>query len=334
MVRLYDVTLRDGNHALRHGLEAQFVMKYCSLADESGVWAIEVGHGNGLGASSYLVGKSRFSDYELLSAARNSITNAKLAVHSIPGFSTIRKDLRPALNLGVEVFRVASHVTEASVSASHIDFLKSEGVIVQGVLMMSHMIDISGLVNQSKLLEKYGADAVVLMDSAGFFDPMQIRERVERLRQEVSIDIGVHAHNNLGVGVANALAAMETGAKILDGATMALGAGAGNAQLEAVVSHLNRANESSYNLTHFLQMSDLVAAAHQEFLPLITGSSIASGKVGAFSGYAPLVRDLAVEFSLEIYDLWRAVGERKLVAGQETQLREIAIRLKESQSFE
>jgi 4-hydroxy 2-oxovalerate aldolase len=327
MTKLYDVTLRDGNHALRHGLELQFVTKYCSLADKSGVWAIEVGHGNGLGASSYLVGKSRYSDFELLSAARNSIKNSKLAVHSIPGFSTIRKDLR-------EVFRVASHVTEANVSATHINFLKSEGVIVHGVLMMSHMIDVLGLIDQCKLLEKYGVDAVVLMDSAGSFDPMQIRKRVESLRQEVAIDIGVHAHNNLSVGVANALAAMETGAEILDGATMALGAGAGNAQLEAIAFHLNRANEGNYNLTHFLRMSDLVATAHRQSLPLINGSSIASGNVGAFSGYAPLVKDLAMEFSLEIYDLWLAIGEKKLVAGQESQLREIAMTLKESKSFE
>ena len=85
VTHLYDVTLRDGNHALRHTLSSEFVRSYCEQADKSGVWAVEVGHGNGLGASSYLVGKSVESDEALLSAARDSLKNTKLAVHSIPG---------------------------------------------------------------------------------------------------------------------------------------------------------------------------------------------------------------------------------------------------------
>jgi 4-hydroxy 2-oxovalerate aldolase len=79
----------------------------------------------------------------------------------------------------VDVFRVASHVSEANVSAQHIEFLKSRGVNVQGVLMMSHMASTTELLNQCKLLESYGADAIVLMDSAGHFDPNQVRKRIE-----------------------------------------------------------------------------------------------------------------------------------------------------------
>ena len=66
MIKLYDVTLRDGNHALRHSLTKEFVKDYCAIAEESGLWAVEVGHGNGLGASSYLVGKSLEDDKNLL----------------------------------------------------------------------------------------------------------------------------------------------------------------------------------------------------------------------------------------------------------------------------
>ncbi len=91
--KLYDVTLRDGNHAVRHTLSSSFVSEYCKKADESGVWAVEVGHGNGLGASSYLVGKSAESDETLLKAAKDSLQKTKLAVHVIPGFATIKRDL-------------------------------------------------------------------------------------------------------------------------------------------------------------------------------------------------------------------------------------------------
>jgi 4-hydroxy 2-oxovalerate aldolase len=334
MTKLYDVTLRDGNHALRHNLETQFVTKYCALANNSGVWAVEVGHGNGLGASSYLVGKSKFSDFELLSAAREQLTNTKLAVHSMPGFSTIKKDLSPALNLGVDVFRVASHVTEANISAPHIEFLKNQNAIVQGVLMMSHMASPSELVKQCKLLQGFGVDAIVLMDSAGYFDPSHVQERIKLIEREIEVEIGIHAHNNLGVGVANALKAKEYGATFLDGASMALGAGAGNAQLEIIVAHLSRESPEVFNLSKFMRMSDLVATVYKSNLPSTASTSVASGIAGAFSGYAPFVELLAAEFSLDAYKLWVEVGRRKLVAGQESQLREIAMEVKEKEAIE
>lgn len=334
MTRLYDVTLRDGNHALRHGLDTNFVREYCTLANNSGIWAIEVGHGNGLGASSYLVGQSKHSDFELLSTARDSLTNVKLAVHSIPGFSTIKKDLIPAINIGVEIFRIASHVTEANVSARHIEFLKNQGVVVQGVLMMSHMATTSELVEQCCLLESYGVDAVILMDSAGYFDPKQIQERFNALSEVLEVETGIHAHNNLGVGVANALKAREHGAKIVDGASMALGAGAGNAQLESIVAHLGRESFQNLELSRFLQMSDFVAQEYFAYLPSTTSRSVASGVAGAFSGYAPQVEALAEELNLNVFDLWTEIGKRRLVAGQETQLREIALELVEIKSVE
>jgi 4-hydroxy 2-oxovalerate aldolase len=174
--RLYDVTLRDGNHALRHTLSSKFVSSYCEKADQSGIWAVEVGHGNGLGASSFLVGKSVESDIALLQAARESLKKTKLAVHSIPGFATIKRDLIPAIDFGVDIFRVATHVSEADVSQKHIEYLSNKNVIVHGVLMMSHMIDINGLVAQAKLMKNYGASAVVLMDSAGFFIPKEFQQ--------------------------------------------------------------------------------------------------------------------------------------------------------------
>ena len=332
-IHLYDVTLRDGNHALRHQLDPKFIEEYCIRADNSGVWAVEVGHGNGLGASSFLVGKSKNSDLELLSSAREILSKTKLAAHSIPGFSTIKKDLIPAINIGVDVFRVASHVTEANISGTHIEFLKNNDVIVQGVLMMSHMASISELIDQCKLLSNFGADAVILMDSAGNLDPTQVKERFEALRNEISIPMGMHAHNNLGVGIANALAARDAGAVYLDGATMALGAGAGNAHLESLAVHENRRNPEAYDLRTFFDLSDLVRESHAEFLPRNSSSSLASGDAGVFSGYAPMVAELSRVYDLDSYELWREIGRRNLVAGQESLLLEIAMEIKENEAI-
>jgi 4-hydroxy 2-oxovalerate aldolase len=322
--RLYDVTLRDGNHALRHTLSSAFVAEYCRNADESGVWAVEVGHGNGLGASSYLVGKSVESDTALLQAARESLKHAKLAVHTIPGFATIKRDLIPALDLGVEIFRVATHVTEADVSQKHIEFLSNKEVVVHGVLMMSHMTDISGLIAQAKLMKKFGASAVILMDSAGYFTPIDVIQRVSALKNEIDIEVGFHAHNNLGLGVGNALSAVQQGASLIDGASMGLGAGAGNAQLENIVAAGTRESIFDSEIFQFLQMSKLVEDSYPDNLPRTSSSSTQSGLAGVFSGYAPQVRAISEELGLDSGTLWKEMASRKLVAGQESMIREIA----------
>ena len=322
--KLYDVTLRDGNHALRHTLDVKFVEEYCKRADTSGVWAVEVGHGNGLGASSHLVGKSTESDQDLLEAARSNLHSTKLAVHSIPGFATITRDIKPAVSIGVDIFRVATHVTEADVSQKHIEFLAENEIEVHGVLMMSHMIDLVGLVKQVSLMKKYGASAVILMDSAGFFIPKDVSQRISAIRDSMDIEVGFHAHNNLGLGVGNALAAIGEGATVIDGASMGLGAGAGNAQLENIVAAGNREWKPDSDIFNFLQMSKLVEDSYPAYLPRTTSSSTQSGYAGVFSGYAPQVRAISEEIGLDSNFLWREMAKRKLVAGQESMIREIA----------
>jgi 4-hydroxy 2-oxovalerate aldolase len=322
--RLYDVTLRDGNHALRHTLTAKFVQDYCKRADASGVWAIEVGHGNGLGASSHLVGKSSESDHDLLEAARAHLTSAKLAVHSIPGFATINRDIKPAMKIGVDIFRIATHVTEADTSQKHIEYLANNNVEVQGVLMMSHMIDLAGLIRQVSLMKQYGANAVILMDSAGYFIPADVSRRISAIRNATDIEVGFHAHNNLGLGVGNALAAISEGATVIDGASMGLGAGAGNAQLENIVAAGNREETIDSEIYNFLQMSKLVEDSYPDKLPRTTSSSTQSGLAGVFSGYAPQVQAISEELGLDTHSLWREMANRKLVAGQESMIREIA----------
>jgi 4-hydroxy 2-oxovalerate aldolase len=322
--KFYDVTLRDGNHALRHSLSPKFIFEYCKIADEADIWAVEVGHGNGIGASSYLVGKSKFSDEDMLTVARESLKNTKLAVHSIPGFSTINKDLIPAVQLGVDIFRIATHVTEADISQKQIEFLVNKEKIVQGVLMMSHMIDLRGLVNQVEKMVSYGVSAVILMDSAGFFSPNDVTNRVQLLKDNFGVEIGFHAHNNLGVAISNALAAAESGASILDGASMGLGAGAGNAQLENIVINYNRVSGIDMSPSRFLELSTLVENSFKDKLPSVNSSSIQSGIAGVFSGYAPQVKEISNELGLDVQTLWNELGKRKLVAGQESMIREIA----------
>ena len=320
-----DPTLRDGNHAIRHELDVEQIAAYCKAADAAGVAIVEVGHGNGLGASSLQLGESKTPDHIALATARKNLTKSKLGVHVIPGFAIIERDLKPALDMGVDVVRVASHCTEADICERHISFSRSMGVEVWGCLMMSHMISPALLLEQARKMESYGAEGVVFMDSSGHYLPDDVRQRVELLVSELSIAVGFHAHNNLGLAIANSIAAAEAGASLLDGCARGFGAGAGNAPIEVLVAVLERLGYvTGIDLYKILDAADLAEQLLMKEIPVIRSVSVVSGMAGVFSGFMKPVTRIAKEFNIDPRDVFFELGRRKIVAGQEDIILEVA----------
>jgi len=328
-ILINDSTLRDGNHAVSHQINPDQIAAYCLAADTAKVPIIEIGHGNGLGASSLQIGLSRASDRVILETARNSVKNSKLSVHVIPGFATIERDLKPAIEIGVDVFRVASHCTEANITERHISFCRDNGKSVFGVLMMSHMADKDVLLQEAQKMQNYGAEAVIIMDSAGNYLPNDVVEKIGLLAQNLNVPVGFHAHNNLAMGVANSLAAVESGAQLLDASARSFGAGAGNAQLEVLVAVLERLGfETGIDLYKILETADLAEAKLLKQLPTISSTSIVSGLAGVFSGFLSPVNRVASEFGVDPRDVFFELGRRQVVAGQEDVIIEVAKELK------
>src|SRR3989339_870522 len=225
---LFDSTLRDGSHAIKHQLSADNITDYCRAVDEAGLYTVIVGHGNGLGASSLQVGLTALSYEKMLSTARQQLKHTRLGVFLIPGFGTIKDNLGPAIDLGVDLVCVASHCTEADVTGQHIDCVRKRGKEAFGVLMMIHRASKEILLQEAKKMQDYGAMGILLMDSAGASDPNMVRTMVKYLTKNLNIPVGFHAHNNLGLAVCNSLTAINAGAKIVDGTLRGFGAGAGN----------------------------------------------------------------------------------------------------------
>lgn len=324
-IRISDPTLRDGNHAIGHQLSAENIAAYCKAADAAGVSIVEVGHGNGLGASSLQLGEARTSDHVALATARENLTRSKLGIHVIPGFATIERDLKPALALGVDVVRVASHCSEADICERHIGFSRSEGVEVWGCLMMSHMISPVMLLEQARKMESYGAEGVVFMDSSGHFIPNDVRVRVETLVNGLGIAVGFHGHNNLGLAIANSVAAADAGATLIDGCARGFGAGAGNSQLEVLVAVLERLKyNTGIDLYKMLDSADLAEQVLMKEIPTIKSVSVVSGMAGVFSGFMKPVARIAKEFDVDPRDIFFELGRRKIVAGQEDIILEVA----------
>ncbi len=324
-ILICDPSLRDGNHAVAHQLSQDQVRAYCQVADRAGIPIVEVGHGNGLGASSLQVGLARTPDPVMLKTAREALRTSKLGIHVIPGFATIERDLKPAIDYGVDVFRIASHCTEADITERHIRFCRNQGKNVFGVLMMSHMADVATLCDEARKMEGYGAEAIVIMDSAGYYLPEDVTERIGALCAGLGIPVGFHGHNNLGMAVANSVAAIRAGASILDACARGFGAGAGNTQIEALVAVLERMNiPTGIDLYALLDAADLAEKELMKEVPSIKSISIVSGLSGVFSGFARPVQRIALETGVDARDIFFELGRRKVVAGQEDLIIEVA----------
>jgi 4-hydroxy 2-oxovalerate aldolase len=325
-ILISDPTLRDGNHAVSHQLSAKQVAAYCEAANNAGVPIVEVGHGNGLGASSLQVGESLESDEVLLTTARKHLSKSKLGIHVIPGFATIQRDLRMAIEWGVDVIRVASHCTEADITQRHIGYSREKGKETYGVLMMTHMASPELLVEEAQKMELYGAEGIIIMDSAGAYLPSDVSERIAALVDGLAIPVGFHGHNNLGMGIANSIAAVEAGATMLDGTARGFGAGAGNAQLEVLIAVLEKMGYSTgVNLYKILDAADIAEREIMPVVPVIKSESVVSGLAGVFSGFSKHVNRIAKEYNVDQRDVYFELGRRKVVAGQEDLIIEVVL---------
>jgi 4-hydroxy 2-oxovalerate aldolase len=327
-IRFFDATLRDGSHAIRHQLTKEIIQSYCKSMDSSGVYTIIVGHGNGLGASSLQVGLSLLSDADIISAARENLLHAKLGVYLIPGFGTIYDDIIPAMENGVELFKIGCHCTEADTTRQHIEFVREHNKEAYGILMMYHMASPEKILEEARKMQSYGAHGVILMDSAGASTPEMVKKTISLLYDNLNINIGFHPHNNLGLAIANAYIAIEEGASIIDGTTRGFGAGAGNCQLEALAALLEKCGHKlDLNLYRLFDTSENII---KPLLPENTGlsdSSIVSGMAGVFSAFKTPVQIAAKEFDVDPRDIFVELGRRRVVGGQEDMIIEVAKKL-------
>ncbi len=326
-IKLVDVTLRDGSHAVGHSFTREQVARIAGALDRSGVEIIEVTHGDGLGGSSVNYGFSAVSDMELIEAAAGVIRKAKLGALLLPGIGTIR-DLEEAYERGVRVLRVATHVTEADVAIQHIQAAKGKGMFAVGFLMMIHMAQPEKILEQARIFVDAGADYINLADSAGYLTPDGVRERVAVLTEHLSIPVGFHAHNNMGLAVANSIAAIEEGADYIDGSLRGLGAGAGNTQIEVLQAVIRRYGwESGADLDRLLEAAEKEVAPVMKRPQVIDADSLMLGYSGVYSSFLLHAKRASQQFGVAAKDILLELGKRKMVGGQEDMIVDVAYEL-------
>lgn len=326
---IVDSTLRDGSHAIKHQFTEKNITDYAKAAEQADTKLLIVGHGNGLGASSLQLGISLLNDSQMLTIARKQLKNTKLGAFMIPGFGTIKNDIEPALEIGLDAMMIACHCTEANITRQHIEYLVKKHVRTYGVLMMSHMISAKELLEQAAKMESYGASGVLLMDSAGAYLPDDVEKKISYLVENLKINVGFHAHNNLGLAVANSVVAIKSGATFIDTTSRGFGAGAGNCQLEVLVAVLHKMGiKTGLKLYQLMDNSENIVKKFTDSIPQIDKITLSSGLAGIFSGFAPHAQKASEKFGVDVRDIFMELGKRKIVAGQEDAIIDVAAYLK------
>jgi 4-hydroxy-2-oxovalerate/4-hydroxy-2-oxohexanoate aldolase len=328
-VTLHDMTLRDGMHPKRHRITLEQMVAVATGLDDAGVPLIEVTHGDGLGGASINYGFPLFSDEEYLRAVVPRLKRARVSALLLPGIGTV-DHLRMAVDCGVKTIRVATHCTEADVSGQHIGLARKLGVDTIGFLMMAHMTPPEALLGQAKLMESYGANCIYCTDSAGYMLPEDVTARIGLLRAELrpETEVGFHGHHNLGMGIANSLAAIEAGAARIDGSAAGLGAGAGNTPLEVFVAVLDR-----MGVDHGVDLYKVMDVAEDLVVPMmdapvrIDRDALILGYAGVYSSFLLFAKRAAERYGVSSRDILVEMGKRKTVGGQEDMIEDVALDL-------
>lgn len=325
-VSLVDTSLRDGMHSVSHAFTPAEVGAVAAALDRTGLRLIEVAHGDGLGGSSFQYGFAAASDPEYVEAAAAAVAHTEVGVLLLPGIGTI-KMLEEVRRRGAGAVRVATHCTEADISAEHIGWAREHGMTTVGFLMMCHMLDPAALAEQAALMESYGAEVVYAVDSAGALVPDGARERVEALRERLgsACEVGFHAHNNLGCAVGNSLAAVAAGATWVDGSLRGLGAGAGNAATEVLAAALDRAGvATAVDVFALMDAAEDVVAPLLPRPQIIDRASLVLGYAGVYSSFLRHTERAAEKYGVDARELLVELGRRKVVGGQEDMIIEVA----------
>ena len=268
MIRVVDATLREGEQTPGVSFSAHSKIAIAALLDEIGVSVIEGGHPR---VSPEIKGA--------LTSLSRSRFRAKIGAHA----RTLEGDVRLALDCGVNFLGVFYCVSEERLAHLHRssldDALGQLRRVIVAARQLSPKLEIrytpedavrspfDHVLAASCAAIEAGADVISVADTTGLMVPggdLSLGRYVDRLRQALAArgfqpTIAVHAHNDRGLALANALEAIEGGATMIDATVLGIGERAGIVDLGPLLLQLEERGLGNYRLDKLPELYALVA---------------------------------------------------------------------------
>ncbi|MDQ1077600.1 hypothetical protein [Pseudoroseomonas cervicalis] len=313
--RIIDCTLRDGSYRLPRGFDAAQTSRLAAGLEAAGIGVVELGHGLGLGAPGRGLAPIGESDAAYLRAGRAALRRARMAVLAIPGIAA-EDDLRHAADAGVDVVRIGIDIPRSAEAAPLLALSRRLGLETHASLLKASLEDAAGFARHARTMAEAGAQHVGLYDSAGALLPAQVAAMLRAARAALPAETGLafHGHDNLGLAIANALAALAAGAESIDCTLAGAGRSAGNAATEVFLLAARRAGHALAG-----DFAALGRLAEVEILPIFgpiagTPEDAAMGFAGLHSDGLALVRSVAARRGLPVLALLQALAGRPATA--------------------
>lgn len=293
-----DCTLRDGSHAINGVFPVDATVAIIEGLLQAGVKVIEYGKPSGIGSP-----KGNVPDEDYLAAVKPYTDRGEIGMFCRPEFCG-EKEIEMACQYRVGFLRVGTNAGSVEPSESVIAKARKAGIKVRYSLMQAHTITPEALAENARKVAGYGAQCVTMMDSTGTLMPEQVKKYVEAAVKAVDIPVGFHGHNNLGLSVANALAAIDAGAVSVDGALGGLARSAGNAPTEMLCTVLEKLGKSTG--IDWLKLFNFIDEKMPEIVPgmkNVPPIDIIFGYAGFHSRNLATAKSIAQEEDVNLYDL-------------------------------
>ena len=154
--------------------------------------------------------------------------------------------------------------------------------------------------------------------------------RVSALAAEIGhqAQVGFHGHQNLSLGIANSVLAVQHGARQVDGALCALGAGAGNSPTEVLAATFDRlAIPTGIDVQGALAAAEEVVKPFLPRLPFADRGAITQGYAGVYSSFLLHAERAAERYGVPAHEILQRAGAAGYVGGQEDMIIDVALEL-------
>ncbi len=303
-MEIMDCTLRDGGNVLGAGFPADLTTLTLKGLTENGVKIIEMGDCHGINAKGAL--KAPCADEEYLDLAAPFVGKAEIGMF-MGAANADEEKLAKAAAAGLAFIRVGINAGDGAKAVGAVKMVKAAGMKAFFALMKAYALTPAELADEAKALEDAGVDVAVIMDSAGMMLPGMAAAYASAVSKAVEIPVGFHSHANLGCAVANAVAAAENGARIIDCGLMGMARSAGNIPTETAAAALDRAGFKTgvdmYGLFKFIDDELAPAMKPYGYRAPATPLDVVLGYSGCHSSFVPAFREVAAGRGVDLYRL-------------------------------